>query len=116
VRMGRVSAVSWGIAGVLAAVAGVFLTAFPSPGLDNTAGLGALKAFPAAILGGLDSRTGVLAGGLVIGLSETFVSGYENHLDFLGRGIGSVTPWIVMLVVLLIRPSGLAGTREVTRV
>lgn len=116
VRMGRVSAISWAVAGVLAAVAAIFLTANPSPGLNNTTGLGALRAFPAAILGGLDSPTGVLAGGLAIGLSETFVSGYQDHLSWLGRGIGSVTPWIVMLIVLLIRPSGLFGTRELTRV
>jgi branched-chain amino acid transport system permease protein len=116
IRRGRVSAICWLIAGVLAAVASIFLTAFPAPGLDNTTGLGALKAFPAAILAGLDSTTGVLVGGLAIGLAETFTSGYENHLDFLGRGIGSVMPWIVMLLVLLIRPSGLFGTKEATRV
>ena len=116
VRMGRVSSLSWLIAGALAVVAGVFLTANPSPGLNNTSGLGALRAFPAAILGGLDSPGGVLAGGLAIGLSETLVSGYQDHLTWLGRGIGSVTPWIVMLIVLLIRPSGLFGTKELTRV
>ncbi|MGH3319176.1 MAG: branched-chain amino acid ABC transporter permease [Streptosporangiaceae bacterium] len=116
IKRGRVAALSWLIAGGLAAVAGVFLTSFPSPGLDNTTGLAALKAFPAAILGGLDSTTGAVAGGLVIGLAETFASGYESHIMFLGRGIGSVMPWIVMLLVLLIRPSGLFGTKAATRV
>lgn len=116
IRRGRVAMSAWVIAGILATVAGVFLTAFPSPGLTNTTGLSALRAFPAAILGGLDSTTGVLAGGLVIGLAETYVSGYASQIDVLGRGIGSITPWIVMLIVLLIRPSGLFGTREATRV
>lgn len=116
ISRGRVAALSWLVAGALAAVAGVFLTSFPAPGLDNTTGLAALKAFPAAILGGLDSTTGAIAGGLVIGLAETFASGYESHIAFLGKGIGSVMPWIVMLLVLLVRPSGLFGTREAVRV
>lgn len=116
IRLGWVSVVSWVIAGVLAAIAAIFLTAFPSPGLDNTTGLTALKAFPAAILGGLDSTTGALVGGLAIGLAETLTSGYESHFTFLGRGIGSIAPWIVMLIVLLIRPSGLFGTKEAVRV
>lgn len=116
IRLGRVSATSWVIAGSLAVVAGIFLTSFPAPGITNTSGFGALKAFPAAIVGGIDSTTGALAGGLIIGLTETLVSGYEGHLHFLGGGIGSVSPWIVMVIVLLIRPSGLLGTREATRV
>jgi branched-chain amino acid transport system permease protein len=43
-------------------------------------------------------------------------SGYQDELSFLGRGIGSVAPYVVMLLVLLVRPSGLFGTRELTRV
>lgn len=116
IRLGRVSAVAWVVAGLLAAIAGVFLTSFPTPGLDNSTGLIALKAFPAAILGGLDSTSGALAGGLIVGLAETYTSGYEQHLTFLGRGFGSVMPYLIMIVVLLWRPSGLFGTRELTRV
>ena len=58
IRRGRVTATAWMIAGALAAVAVVFLTAFPSPGLDTGAREIALRAFPAAILGGLDSTGG----------------------------------------------------------
>lgn len=116
IRLGRVTSLSWVVAGVLAVIAGVFFTSFPAPGITNTTGFSALKAFPAAIVGGLDSTTGALAGGLIIGLTETFASGYEGSIDFLGGGIGSVMPWIVMIVVLLVRPSGLFGTREATRV
>lgn len=116
IRLGRVSMISWAVAGVLAAVASIFLTAFPTPGLDNTTGLLALKAFPAAILGGLDSTTGALVGGIVVGLAETFTSGYEGDIAFLGRGFGSIMPYVIMIVVLLWRPSGLFGSREVSRV
>ncbi len=116
IRQGRVSMIAWVIAGVLAAVASVFLTAFPTPGLDNNTGLIALRAFPAAILGGLDSTSGALAGGITVGLAETMTSGYENDLGFLGHGFGSIMPYVIMILVLLWRPSGLFGTREVARV
>jgi branched-chain amino acid transport system permease protein len=116
IRLGRVAIVSWVVAGVLAAVASIFLTAFPSPGLDNTVAVLALAAFPAAILGGLDSTTGALAGGIAVGLAQTLTAGYEGNLTFLGRGVSSIVPYAIMILVLLWRPSGLFGTREVTRV
>ncbi|GAB3674861.1 branched-chain amino acid ABC transporter permease [Actinocorallia lasiicapitis] len=116
IRLGRVSIGAWAVAGGLAAVAAVFLTVFPTPGLDRTTSYAALKAFPAAILGGLDSTTGALAGGLIVGLTESLMTGYQNDLAFLGRGIGDVAPYAVMVLVLLWRPAGLFGTRETARV
>ncbi|ROO90406.1 amino acid/amide ABC transporter membrane protein 1 (HAAT family) [Actinocorallia herbida] len=116
IRLGRISMSAWAVAGALAAVAAVFITAFPTPGLDRTSSLAALKAFPAAILGGLDSVTGALVGGLLIGVTEALVGGYQNDLTFLGRGLGDVAPYVVMIAILLVRPSGLFGTREVSRV
>jgi len=116
IRLGRVSVLSWVIAGVLAAIAAIFLVAFPTPGLTNTTGLIAFRAFPAAILGGLDSAGGALFGGVVVGLAETLTSGYEDKLPFLGGGFGSIMPYIVMILVLLWRPSGLFGTKEIARV
>lgn len=112
----RVSSGVWALAGGLAAVAGIFLTTFPTPGVDANVGLGALAAFPAAILGGLDSVAGAIVGGLVIGVTVTLSAGYQDNLAFLGRGLGDVAPYAVMLLVLLVRPSGLFGTRGVTRV
>ena len=116
IRLGRVSLLAWVIAGVLATVAAVFLTAFPTPGLDNNTGATALRAFPAAILGGLDSTTGALVGGIVVGLAETLTAGYNSNLGFLGQGFGSIMPYVIMILVLLWRPSGLFGTREMSRV
>ena len=116
IRLGRISAVAWVLAGALAAVAGVFLTAFPSAGLDATTGDVALRAFPAAILGGLDSTAGAVVGGLIIGVAEVLTAGYQSNLSFLGRGFDEVMPYVVMVAVLLVRPSGLFGTREATRV
>jgi branched-chain amino acid transport system permease protein len=117
IRLGRTAASTWVLAGSLAAVAGLFFTAFPSPGIGGTVGQLALgAAVPAAVLGGLDSTTGALVGGLAVGLTATFAAGYADQLAFLGRGFSSVAPYVVMLLVLLVRPSGLFGSREVTRV
>jgi branched-chain amino acid transport system permease protein len=116
VRLNRIAAGAWVLAGVLACVAGVFLTSFPTPGFGAGIALTALGAFPAAIIGGLDSTTGALVGGLVVGLAQVLTTGYSQHLGFLGSGFGSVAPWIVMLVVLLVKPAGLFGAKEAVRV
>ncbi|SDY62430.1 branched-chain amino acid transport system permease protein [Modestobacter sp. DSM 44400] len=116
IRLGRVSALAWVVGGVLAAVAGLFLVGSPTPGVTPAVAAVALRAFPAAILGGLDSTGGALVGGLLIGVAESLATGYQDQLAFLGRGFGSVVPYVVMIAVLLVRPSGLFGTRELTRV
>jgi branched-chain amino acid transport system permease protein len=116
IRMGRVSMVAWMVAGALAAVAGLFAVGAPTPGVTPAVATVALSALPAAILGGLDSTGGALVGGLVIGLAEAMAAGYQDQIAFLGRGFGDVVPYVVMVAVLLVRPSGLFGTREMTRV
>jgi branched-chain amino acid transport system permease protein len=116
IRQGRVSALAWVVAGVLAAVAALFLVGAPTPGVSAAAYTVALRAFPAAILGGLDSTGGALVGGLLIGITEALAAGYQEQLSFLGRGFGEVAPYVVMIIVLLVRPSGLFGTKELTRV
>jgi len=116
IRLGRVSALAWIIGAGLAAVAGLFLVGSPTPGVAPGVHSVALRAFPAAILGGLDSTGGALVGGMIIGIAEAMASGYQDQLLFLGRGFGDVVPYVVMILVLLVRPSGLFGTKELTRV
>ncbi|MFI6985239.1 branched-chain amino acid ABC transporter permease [Embleya sp. NPDC050154] len=112
----KVAVASWAIGGALACVAGVFLAGFPNPGLDHASGVIALNAVPAIIIGGLDSFEGAVIGGLVVGVTQTLVDGNSAALHFLGDGFGSVAPYAVMLLVLLWRPSGLLGSREMNRV
>lgn len=112
----RVACVAWLIGGALAVVAGIFLAAAPNPGLDYTAHLVALSAIPAVVIGGLDSSEGAVVGGLLVGVVQGLVTGYSSHYAFLGADIGAVTPYILMVVVLLVKPHGLFGSREVTRV
>ncbi len=115
VNVGTVFAVSWALAGALAAIAGVFAAAGGT--MDQNLWLIALAALPVIILGGLDSLGGAVLGGLIVGVAQQVVSSY--HRDWfpeLGVNIGTITPYLVMLLVLLVRPYGLFGTKEVERV
>jgi branched-chain amino acid transport system permease protein len=116
IRLGRVAASAWAVAGALAAIGGAFFVSFPAGGVSNATGLLALSAIPVAVLGGLDSTAGAIVGGLVIGVAQTMAAGYQDEIAFLGRGLSNVVPYVVLFVVLLWRPSGLFGTREVSRV
>lgn len=116
IRLNRVAATAWGVAGALAAIAGVFLTSFPSPGINPAVGVVALAAIPAWVLGGFDSFPGAVVGGLVIGIVSALAAGYQDELSFLGQDLGGIAPYFVMFLVLLVRPSGLFGSKEVARV
>ncbi|CAL9604357.1 High-affinity branched-chain amino acid transport system permease protein LivH [Streptomyces sp. enrichment culture] len=116
VRLTRVRTLAWCLAGALAALAAVFLAAFPAPGLERTTGQIALKAFPAAILGGMASPAGALVGSTLIGLTEAFVAGHQSDLHVLGEGFGDVAPYAVMVLVLLVRPAGLFAAKGTARV
>jgi branched-chain amino acid transport system permease protein len=116
IRLSRTGAAGWALAGVLAALAGIFLTSFPSPGVAPTVALSAFLAIPAWVLGGFDSVPGAVLGGLIIGLVTALTVGYESELAFLGSGFGEVVPYLVMILVLLVRPQGLLGSKEAVRV
>lgn len=112
IRSSRVTATAWLVAGLLAGVAVLFIATqdFSGSGLSRGTHSIALAAFPAAILGGLDSTAGAVVGGLVVGLTEALSAQYISF-DFSKSAV-----FLVMLVVLVVRPSGLFGTRESTRV
>jgi branched-chain amino acid transport system permease protein len=116
IRRGRLELSGWAIAGVLAAVAIAFLAVFPSQGLDQTSGDIALAAFPAAIIGGLGNPAGALLGSLLIGVTEVAAATYQNDLTLLGDGLSLIAPYVVMVLVLLVRPQGLLGSKETNRV
>lgn len=112
----RVHASSWAIAAGLAAIAGVTLASGPAA---LTPGLGAvaLVAFPAMMVGGLDSPAGAIAGGIIIGLVQSLTSGYQDDIaPWLGKNFSAVMPYVVMILILMVRPYGLFGTKEVQRV
>jgi branched-chain amino acid transport system permease protein len=112
IRSSRVTATAWVIAGALAGVAVLFMATqdFSGAGLGRGTHAIALIAFPAAIIGGLDSMAGAVVGGIIVGLTEALSAQYISF-DFSKSAV-----FLVMLVVLVIRPSGLFGTKELTRV
>lgn len=116
INVGRIFSLSWAIGGALAALAGILLAADGSV-IQATDALFALVALPALIIGGLDSIKGGVVGGLTIGLVAALVSAYQPiHAAWLGPNFQNVAPYLVMILVLLIRPYGLFGTKEVQRV
>lgn len=116
IGVGRIFSLSWAIGAVLAGVAGVFLSIHPRgpAGVTQQTAFFAFAAFPAIVLGGLDSVVGAVVGGLIIGMAQAYAG--LLPWEFLGSGFGGVVPYIVMLIVLFIRPYGLFGTEEIRRV
>ena len=115
VSVGSVFAISWALAGAMAAIAGTLLAT--SVGVDRQLWLIALVALPAIIVGGLDSLPGAVVGGLAVGVVEALVGNYQRDLaPWLGANFAQVSPYVLMLLVLLARPYGLFGTPEVRRV
>lgn len=108
----RVFSLSWSLAAVAAALSGVVIGTMG--GISPQLGAIGLKVFPVVILGGLDSIGGALAGGFLIGILENLAGGYLDPL-ILGGGIKEVAPFLVLVVILMIRPYGLFGTREIER-
>jgi branched-chain amino acid transport system permease protein len=76
----------------------------------------ALTALPVIILGGLDSLVGAVIAGLAIGVVQALAASYPAWVSFLGSNASLIVPWLVMMLVLVVRPYGLFGTREVERV
>jgi branched-chain amino acid transport system permease protein len=115
ISVGAVFALSWALAGGLAAIAGTFVGA--GTGIDQSSWIIALKALPAIILGGLDSLQGAVIGGLVVGVVQSLFATFQpQYAPWLGANFSLVSPYVVMLLVLLVRPYGLFGTPEVERV
>lgn len=110
-----IQGIAWALAGVLAVVAGTFIGA-GSRGVDLGVSAVALRAFPATILGGLDSTEGAVAGGLLVGLVEVMSAAYITpNAPWLGNNVHVVIPYVLMIGVMLVRPYGLFGTAEVRR-
>ncbi len=107
----RVFAMTWGLSFVIAALAGIFLANVMV--LNIGLALVAIKAFPAVILGGMESIPGAIIGGIVIGILETLVGGY---LDQTFPGVRDLTAFVVLFIVLMVRPYGLFGKEEIERV
>ncbi len=118
INVGRVFALAWAIGAALAAVGGIFSSVFPrgAAGVSPFTAFIAFGAFPAVVIGGLDSIVGAIVGGLFVGLVEVLVASYAGGISWLGIGFAAIVPWLLMMAVLLVKPYGIFGTEEVRRV
>jgi branched-chain amino acid transport system permease protein len=115
IPVGRNLGLTWLLSGMFAALGGAFLGMFPNS-VDANIGLIALRAFPAVILGGLESAIGAVLAALVLGVLEVLAQAYLNPLlGHFGHNFHGVFPYLVMILVLIVRPYGLFGHREVKR-
>jgi len=111
VSLRQVFAYAWAFAAIAGAVGGVLLGLWL--GVNFALGFVGLKALAAVILGGLDSIPGAILGGLLIGVMETTIGGYiDAHVIY---GFKEIVAFIVILLVLMIRPYGLFGTEHIER-
>ncbi len=109
----RIFALSWVISAVVSGIGGVLIGNIN--GINNTLYHFGLKVFPATILGGLDSILGAALGGMIIGVLENLSDGLCNtYFDL--SGVKEVAPYVILVVILMIKPYGLFGTKEIERV
>ena len=104
IRLHGVYALAWGLATFTGGMAGMLIAC--DAGIEATLVTIGLKAFPAALVGGLDSLFGALVGSLIVAGAEVLLINYVDPL------LSEVVPFFVLLAMLVIRPWGLFGTRE----
>jgi branched-chain amino acid transport system permease protein len=112
INVERYFALAWAMAGIVSALGGVVWGSML--GVDVQLALVGLKVFPVVILGGLDSIGGALIGGLIIGIVESLAAGYLD--PYVGGGTKDFAPYVLMILVLMIRPYGIYGRRQIERV
>jgi branched-chain amino acid transport system permease protein len=109
INVHRVSLVAWSIGTLLAFVAGVILANQQGAVTFSLTGL-ALLAFPAVVIGGLESIPGAVVGGLIVGILQALIAGYYDPLA------QDALVFAALLLMLLVRPTGLFGQKEILRV
>ena len=112
INVERYFALAWMLAGVVALLGGVVWG--NAIGVDTQLAQLGLKVFPVVILGGLDSIPGVVVGGIIVGVAEAIAAGYVD--PFVGGGTKDFTPYVLMILVLMIRPYGIFGKPIIERI
>src|SRR5579864_2445254 len=112
INVRRYFALAWAMAGIVSALGGIVWGTML--GVDNQLALVGLKVFPVVILGGLDSVIGAVVGGLIVGIVENIAAGYLDPL--VGGGTKDFVPYLLMIIVLMVRPEGIFGRRRIERV
>jgi len=110
----KVFGLAWALAGLSAAAAGTIIGNITGLNFDTLHSFG-ITVFPVVILGGLDSILGAVVAGIIMGLIQQFAAGYLDGNWGL-NGTAEVVPYIILLIILLIKPHGLFGIHEIERV
>ncbi|MBY0337932.1 MAG: branched-chain amino acid ABC transporter permease [Acetobacteraceae bacterium] len=113
VSVPRVFAMSWAISAVVSAVAGVVVGVVS--GVSSGLSFYGIKVFPAVILGGLDSIVGAMLGGIIVGVLENLAQYVDSQWLNWGNMI-NIAPFYALILILLIKPYGLFGTKNIERV
>ena len=108
-----VFAMAWAISAVVSAVAGVVVAVVN--GVSAGLSVYGIKVFPAVILGGLDSIVGAVLGGIIIGLLENLAHFIDSQYLHWGN-LYEIAPFYVLIIILMIKPYGLFGTRDIERI
>ena len=111
IKVPRIFGFSWAIAGVIATLGGVLLAS--QVGVSLNLATVVLIAFPAVLLGGLDSFPGAIVGGIIIGLVVALT---QTAKAVEVRNAAEIAPYILLLIVLVIRPEGLFGQKRIERI
>lgn len=109
----NIFAMAWCIASVVSAIGGILIGSIN--GINIGLGYFGLKVFPAVILGGLDSILGAALGGIIVGVLENVSDGVLSSAFGL-QGIKEVAPFVFLVIILMIKPYGLFGKKEIERV
>jgi branched-chain amino acid transport system permease protein len=112
IRINRIFAVTWIISGLISAFAGILLADIQ--GISYEIGAMGLKVFPVVLLGGLESLPGAIIAGVIIGILENLADVYISPL--VGGGIKEICPYVILIVVLMVRPYGLFGLERIERI
>ena len=116
IPVGRVFTATWFIAGAIAALGGIFVGISDDMGVSPALGFISFAAFPAVIVGGLESPLGAVLAGLLLGILQVLTQAYVNSkLGPFSDNLHEVLPYIVMIVFLVVRPYGLFGEKKVER-
>ena len=112
IKVGNIFAWSWAFAGVLGVAAGILFGSIQAVSVQLSS-IG-LKAFPVILLGGLESIGGCVIGGIVVGVLEMLAAGYLD--PYTQGGMADVVPFILIILILLIKPYGLFGEERIERI
>ncbi len=114
IKVTTIYAMSWAIACVVGVISGILLGGVS--GVSTALAEAGMRAFAVVLLGGIDSIGGAIVAGIILGMLENVAAGYLDPLLPSGGGLANVFPFIIIIIVLILRPHGLFGLARIERI